>query len=47
MRPRIPIDDCDHKFEYDEVAEEDYCVYCGLVIKDENEGWVEPNDIDL
>jgi len=29
---------------WDEVAEEEYCRFCGLVIKEEPGGWIEPND---
>lgn len=46
MKPRIPIDNCPHEFAWDDVAEEEYCVHCGLVNKEEKGGWLEPDDDD-
>lgn len=36
---RIPIDNCPHEFVYDDIADEDYCRFCGLVEKSDNGGW--------
>lgn len=43
-KPRIPIDNCPHEMVWDEVAQEEYCRFCGLIIKEEPGGWIEPND---
>lgn len=44
MKPRVPIDNCPHEFAHDDVADEDYCIHCGLVEKPEPSGWIEPTD---
>lgn len=44
--PRQPIDNCPHEFEYDEVAEEDYCIYCGWVPDKDEDGWQDPTTIN-
>lgn len=34
-----PIDNCPHDFEWDDVAQEEYCKHCGFVPKQESGGW--------
>lgn len=44
MRSNLhPIDNCEHQYEYDEVAEEEYCIHCGYVPDKTPGGWVEPS----
>lgn len=34
-----PIDNCEHEYEYDEVAEQDYCKHCGFIPSQDKGGW--------
>lgn len=43
-KPRTPIDNCPHEMIWDEIAQEEYCRFCGLINKEEPGGWLEPND---
>lgn len=38
---RIPIDDCPHEYLWDEIAEEEYCKFCGCVPEQLKGGWID------
>lgn len=45
MKPRTPIDNCPHdQVEYDEVVDEEYCVACGYIFKQDPGGWIDVNN---
>lgn len=39
--PKIPIDNCPHEFEWDDIAQEEYCKFCGFVPDKPEGGWVD------